>query len=307
METQTQRSSSQPVSVPRKPDRNGSRLQDAVLIPVLTPALTPAPVLGRIGALEVRLAGTRAEIEAAQTLRYTVFVDEMGARLSSDAMLQKRDHDTIDRYCDHLLVLDTELAGGPEKQIVGTYRLLRQDVADRHDGFYSRSEFNVADLTGRNRDKRFLELGRSCVLPAYRTRRTLEALWQGNWAYALHHGVDVLFGCASFPGDKPHAHALALSFLNQVAAAGEQWDVRAIPGRGLSMDMMPVEAITPRAALCAMPPLVKGYLRLGALVSREAVVDPAFRTTDVLVVLPVKQINDRYISHYGADASRFVA
>ena len=264
-------------------------------------------ILGRIGSLEVRLAVTRSEVEAAQALRYRVFVEEMGARLPEDAMLLKRDFDSVDRYCDHLLVLDTALAGEVEEQIVGTYRLLRQDVARRHDGFYSQSEFDVMDLVGRNPDKRFLELGRSCVLRAYRTRRTLEALWQGNWAYALNHGIDVMFGCASFPGDKPYAHALALSFLNQTAATNEDWSVRAVAGRGLSMDMMPVEAINPRAALAAMPPLVKGYVRVGALVSGEAVVDPAFRTTDVLVVLPVKQINGRYINHYGADASRFAA
>jgi len=282
--------------------------------PLSKPFLAPVPgyepdrqVLGRIGSLEVRLAATRSEIEAAQGLRYRVFVEEMGARLPADAMQQKRDFDTIDRYCDHLLVLDTALAGEVEEQIVGTYRLLRQEVAARHDGFYSQSEFDVMDLVGRNPDKRFLELGRSCVLRDYRTRRTLEALWQGNWAYALNHGIDVMFGCASFPGNKPYAHALALSFLNQTAATNAEWSVRAIAGRGLSMDMMPVEAINPRAALAAMPPLVKGYLRVGALVSDEAVVDVAFGTTDVLVMLPVKQINGRYINHYGADASRFAA
>ncbi|OCW57256.1 GNAT family N-acetyltransferase [Hoeflea olei] len=265
------------------------------------------PVLGRIGSLEVRLAATLSEVEAAQALRYRVFVEEMGARLPPEAMLQKRDYDTVDRYCDHLVVLDTALEGDSEDQIVGTYRLLRQEVASRHDGFYSQSEFNVMDLVGRNPDKRFVELGRSCVLRAYRTRRTLEALWQGNWAYALAHGIDVMFGCASFPGDQPYAHALALSFLNHAAAAKAEWGVEAIAGRGVSTDMMPVEAINPRAAIAAMPPLIKGYLRVGALVSGEAVVDPEFRTTDVLVVLPVKQINGRYINHYGADASRFAA
>lgn len=267
----------------------------------------PGQILGRIGSLEVRLAATRREVEATQALRYRVFVEEMGARLPADAMQQKRDFDTIDRYCDHLLVLDSALAGDIEDQIVGTYRLLRQEVAARHDGFYSQSEFDVMDLVGRNPDKRFLELGRSCVLREYRTRRTLEALWQGNWAYALDHGVDVMFGCASFPGAQPYAHALALSFLNQMAAANADWTVRSISGRGLSMDMMPVEAINPRAALSAMPPLIKGYLRVGALVSGEAVVDTAFGTTDVMVILPVKQINGRYINHYGADASRFAA
>lgn len=289
MDTHVQRFSNQPFigPVPGEPPRAG--------------------ILGRIGALEVRLAEQRAEIEAAQALRYKVFVAEMGARLPADAMRQQRDFDCIDRYCDHLLVLDTTRAGPAADQIVGTYRLLRQDVADRHDGFYSQGEFDVADLVGRHSDKRFLELGRSCVLPAYRTRRTLEALWQGNWAYALDHGIDVMFGCASFPGDKPQAHALALSFLNQAAAADAQWMVRAIAGRGVSLDMMPEEAITPRAALSAMPPLIKGYMRLGAQVSAEAVIDRAFRTTDVLVVLPVDRISGRYINHYGADANRFAA
>ena len=289
-------------------------MQTQVQRPMSKPFLAPIgsfqpmdQILGRIGSLEVRLAATRSEIEAAQALRYRVFVEEMGARLPDEAMLQKRDFDSIDRYCDHLLVLDTALAGDAGAQIVGTYRLLRQDVATRHDGFYSQSEFDVMDLVGRNPDRRFLELGRSCVLPDYRTRRTLEALWQGNWAYALGHGIDVMFGCASFPGDRPHAHALALSFLNQATAANAEWSVSAVPGRGLSLDMMPAEAIKPRAALAAMPPLVKGYLRLGALVSREAVVDASFRTTDVMVILPVEQINSRYINHYGADASRFTA
>ena len=289
-------------------------METQVHLPLSKPILAPiagykpaGQVLGRIGSLEVRLAASRSEVEAAQALRYRVFVEEMGARLPEDAMVQKRDFDSIDRYCDHLLVLDTALTGDTEDQIVGTYRLLRQEVATRHDGFYSQSEFDVSDLTGRNFGKRFLELGRSCVLRTYRTRRTLEALWQGNWAYALNHDIDVMFGCASFPGSRPLAHALALSFLNNTAAAGAEWQVKAIAGRGLSIDMMPVEAINPRAALAAMPPLVKGYLRVGALVSEEAVVDHAFGTTDVLVILPVKQINCRYINHYGADASRFAA
>ncbi|WP_412050934.1 GNAT family N-acetyltransferase [Hoeflea sp. Naph1] len=273
----------------------------------LTKSQPANQVLGRIGSLEVRLAATGAEIEAAQRLRYRVFAEEMGAQLPAEAVRAKRDFDSVDRYCDHLLVLDTALPGTAEDQIVGTYRLLRQEVAERHDGFYSQSEFDVVDMVGRNPGKRFLELGRSCVLKEYRTRRTLEALWQGNWAYALGHGIDAMFGCASFPGDKPHAHALALSFLNQAAATGDNWAVNAIPGRGVSLDMMPAEAITPRAALGAMPPLVKGYLRLGALVSNEAVIDREFRTTDILVILPVKQIRGRYINHYGADASRFAA
>lgn len=276
----------------------------------INPGFMPTPrgpVLGRIGSLDVRLAVSRKEVDAAQALRYQVFVEEMGATLPADAMRVRRDFDEIDLYCDHLLVLDTTRDGDAEDQIVGTYRLLTQKAAERHSGFYSQSEFDVSALMARNPDKQFLELGRSCVLPEYRNRRTIELLWQGNWAYCLANGIDAMFGCASFPGDKPYAHALALSFINQVAAADQDWSVRAVAGRGLEMDMMPSEAIQARAALAMMPPLVKGYLRVGAMTSTEAVVDPAFRTTDILVILPVKRIAERYVNHYGADAGRFAA
>lgn len=262
-------------------------------------------VLGRLGSLVVRLAATTSEVEAAQALRYKVFVEEMAARLPSEAMLLKRDFDHIDGYCDHVLVLDTRRGGDPEDQIVGTYRLLTQKAARQFGGFYSQGEYDVDALVARHPDKEFMELGRSCVLAEYRTRRTIELLWQGNWAYALANRVDAMFGCASFPGDKAYAHALALSFLNQVAGAEGDWMVNAIGGRGVNMDMMPAEAIQPRAALSMMPPLIKGYLRLGAMTSRQAVVDYAFRTTDILIILPVRQISERYVNHYGSDAGRF--
>ena len=261
--------------------------------------------LGRIGALETRLAATGSEIAAAQAVRYRVFAEEMGASMSPENVRERRDIDAFDDICDHLLVLDMDIEGDPEDQIVGTYRLLRDSVARAHGGFYSASEFTIDDLTARHADKRFMELGRSCVLPRYRTRRTLEVLWQGNWAYALRHGIDVMFGCASFSGVRPEAHALALSFLHHNCPAASEWAVSALPGPCRSMDMMPPEAIDARRALAAMPPLVKGYLRLGAMVGDGVFVDCAFRTTDVMIVLPIASINHRYVNYYGADASRF--
>ncbi len=273
-----------------------------------SPAFASAvPVLGRIGSLETRLALNSFEIDAAQRVRYQVFVEEMKAVLSPDAMRRKRDTDAWDSVCDHLLVLDRSLEGDTEDQIVGTYRILRQDVATKRGGFYSASEFEIDALVARHPDKKFMELGRSCVLPAYRTRRTVELLWQGNWAYALKYGIGTMFGCASFPGTVPEEHALALTFLHQSVLARGEWAVNARAELHRPMDMMPAEAINPRKALAAMPPLIKGYLRLGAMVGEGAVVDQAFNTTDVLIVLPITSISDRYISHYGADAGRFSA
>ena len=264
-------------------------------------------LLGRIGSLETRLARTEREVNAAQAVRYRVFVEEMKAQLPADAMRQRRDFDAYDAVCDHLLVVDRSIDGDIEDQIVGTYRLLRQQVAMAHGGFYSASEFDIAPLLARHPDKKFMELDRSCVLPANRTKRTVELLWQGNWAYALKHGVSAMFGCASFFGTRPEEHALALSFLHHNARVKGEWHVAALPELYREMDLMPVEAANARKALNAMPPLIKGYLRLGAMIGEGAVVDQAFNTTDVLVVLPISAISGRYINYYGADAGRFAS
>ncbi len=274
---------------------------------VRTTSAPAGDILGRIGTLETRLARSNSEIDAAQAVRYRVFVDEMKATPTPDAARRKRDIDAWDVVCDHLLVLDTAIEGDPEEQIVGTYRILRQDVARRTGGFYSASEFEIDALLNRHPDKNFMELGRSCVLPDYRTRRTVELLWQGNWAYALKHGVDAMFGCGSFPGPIPEEHALALSFLHHTVLAGDEWHVSARSELFRTMDLMPSEAINARKALAALPPLIKGYLRLGAMVGNGAVVDRAFNTTDVLIVLPINNISGRYLNYYGADATRFAS
>jgi putative hemolysin len=263
--------------------------------------------LGRIGGLEVRLARSEAEIAAAQEVRYRVFYDELGAGKGGLHALDRRDADRFDPACDHLLVLDTGLAGADHRRIVGTYRLLRQEMAAAAGGFYSQDEFELPGLVARHPDMRFLELGRSCVLPEYRSKRTIEVLWQGIWAYCNHHDIGVMTGCASFPGTDPAAHAEALTYLAHHCRTGPDWDVRAVPGRYRSMDLMPIEAVGARSALAAMPPLVKGYLRLGARIGDGCVVDEDFGTVDVFVVLPVGAIASRYVNYYGAGAQRFSA
>lgn len=185
--------------------------------------------------------------------------------------------------------------------MVGTYRVLRQEVADRNDGFYTQGEYNILPLIqAKGGDYSFMELGRSCVLKPYRNKRTLELLWQGVWCYVREHGVDVMVGCASFEGTDPSAHATALSFLYHNALAPEDWRVRAHEHLRVDMNMLPVEAVNARAALKALPPLIKGYLRLGAYIGDGAVIDQQFGTTDVLIILPVEAIKTRYFAHFGA-------
>lgn len=291
---------------PRLDDR--SELASEPLAPVFHGALDSMnDALGRIGNLEVRLARNASEIAAAQNVRFRVFYDELGAKRSLAHELEARDADRFDDVCDHLLVFDTSIHGPDHEKVVGTYRLLPGERAGATGGYYSENEFAIGELIARHPGRRFLELGRSCVLPAYRSKRTVELLWQGIWAYCRQNRIDVMTGCASFPGTVPAAHAMALTWLWRNCRASGEWQVRALGERYYGMDLMPVEAVDPRLALAAMPPLLKGYLRIGGRIGDGAVVDFDFGTTDVFVVLPVEAIGDRYISYYGEDASRFAA
>ncbi len=264
----------------------------------------PPKIYGRIGSLEVRLARNKSEIKRAQRLRYKVFYEEMSAVPGALAMLSRRDEDLYDPLFDHLLVIDRGGATNGRRfirpKIVGTYRLLRQEIADQHDGFYTQGEYDILPLLRAKPDYTFMELGRSCVLKPYRNRRTLELLWQGVWTYVREHGADVMLGCASFPGTDPAAHAQALSFLYHNALAPEDWRVRAHEHLRIDMNMLPAEEINPRAALKALPPLIKGYLRVGAYVGDGAVIDHQFGTTDVFVIMPVEAIKTRYFAHFGS-------
>ncbi|MGI8525816.1 MAG: GNAT family N-acetyltransferase [Pseudolabrys sp.] len=270
----------------------------------------PLQSLGRIGSLEVRLAQTAAEVRKAQKLRYRVFYQEGPALPDPGRIFARRDIDAFDAICDHLLVLDhaeREQHPGRQPAVVGTYRLLRQPIAEDYGGFYTAGEFDIAPLIARHRDLQFLELGRSCVLAPYRNKRTVELLWHGIWSYVLQNGVDVMFGCASLEDVDPERLALPLSFLHHYARAPEPWRARALADHYVEMNLVSRESMDPKAALRALPPLVKGYLRLGAYIGDGAVIDHQFGTTDVLIVLPVTALNKRYIEHFGASAERHAA
>jgi L-ornithine Nalpha-acyltransferase len=266
----------------------------------------PSQSLGRIGSLEVRLAQTAAEVRRAQKLRYRIFYEEGPAIPNPGRLLARRDIDGYDAICEHLLVLDHATRTQANRPaVVGTYRLLRQRLAEDHGGFYTAGEFDIGGLLARHSNLQFLELGRSCVLAPYRNKGTVELLWHGIWSYVLQNRLDVMIGCASLEGTDPHRLALPLSFLHHFARAPENWRARALPKRYVEMNRLSKETIDPKEALRALPPLIKGYLRLGAHIGDGAVVDHEFGTTDVLIVLPVSAINPRYIEHF--DLSRYAA
>lgn len=262
---------------------------------------------GRKGSLEVRLARSAREIDAAQALRYRVFYEEMSAKPDEATRASKRDVDRFDAFCDHLLVFDHALAAEgedgelPPEAVVGCYRLLRQEVAEQHGGFYTAAEYDIAPLLeGPGKGLRFLELGRSCVLAPYRNKPTVELLWHGIGRYLEIHNLDVMFGCASFEGTDPTELALPLSYLHHHHLTPPEWYVRALPERYVEMNLIPKDEIKPRDAWRALPPMIKGYLRAGCYIGDGAVVDEQFGTTDVLIVFPVARVAERYRTKFGS-------
>ena len=215
------------------------------------------------------------------------------------------DADRFHPICDHLVVI--QQGGTPSEngiqlqdgELVGTYRLLRQEVAEAHGGFYTQGEFDIAPVIAAHPGLRFLELGRSCVLKPFRTRPVVELLWQGIWDYVRLHDLDVMLGCASLDGTDPAKHAVALSFLAHSAAAPAEWQVCALPNLYVDMKTIPADKLDMREALRQLPPLIKGYLRLGCYIGDGAIIDHQFNTVDVLIILPVSAINERYFSHFG--------
>ena len=258
------------------------------------------PVDLRIGDLEIRLAETEAEIAAAQALRYRVFYEEMSASPTPEMETAKRDFDSFDPYCDHLIVIDARKGEGAAG-IVATYRLLRRPGAAKRGQFYSVDEYDISAIVAHQGE--ILELGRSCVDTAYRSKAVMQLLWKGISEYVFHFGIEIMFGCASFPGTDPAQHAVTLSYLHHRHLAPLEFRPRAVPARYVSMNMKPIAEIDERRALAALPPLVKGYLRLGGFVGDGAVIDHQFGTVDVSVVVVTELVSDKYYKHYARGES----
>lgn len=262
------------------------------------------------GSLEVRLAKSDQEVDEAQALRYQVFYEEMGARPTAEMQARQRDFDTMDACCEHLLVLDHSKPEG--QRVIGTYRLIRREAAAKHGSYYSASEFDITPLI--NYPGEILELGRSCIHKDHRTGAVMSLLWKGLAAYMFRYDIKLMFGCASLHGTDPDKHAVPLSYLYHYHLAPPELRARALPDVYVDMNRMPKEAFDPEAALDSLelnnirldpkagqnslPPLIKGYLRVGCLIGDGAFIDHQFNTTDVCIIFRTELITDRYLRHY---------
>ena len=232
--------------------------------------------------LYVGLAGCETEILEAQKLRYRIFADEMGARLSSRT--PGVDRDLYDSFCEHLIVRDED-AG----RIVGTYRILSPSAARRVGGYYSENEFDLTRL--HHLRDRLVEIGRSCIDAEYRTGAVITLLWAGLARYMQENGYDYLIGCASVSmADGGHGAASLYNRLKDVHASPLEY--RVFPRCPLPLDRL-------RGDLDAeAPALIKGYLRAGAWICGEPAWDPDFNTADLPILLPMNRVDDRYARHF---------
>ncbi|MGB2202344.1 MAG: GNAT family N-acetyltransferase [Pseudooceanicola atlanticus] len=249
----------------------------------------------------VRLARDAEELEAAQHLRYRVFVQELGSdgeMVDHDAQLEK---DRFDPEFDHLLLLDRSRGDTARDQVVGVYRLLTDEGASRIGQFYSEDEYDLTVL--RQSGRKLLELGRSCLHADYRGGTGMFHMWSALGDYVQQRGIEILFGTASFHGTDIAPLAAPLSLLHHRHLAPPDLRVRTREDAYQSMDLIPEAELNRPAAMRAVPALIKGYLRLGGFVGDGAFVDHAFNTTDVCLVLDTAQMSEAQARLYGRGAA----
>ncbi len=244
--------------------------------------------------ITVRLVKNKEEVEASQRLRYKVFYEEQHAVPSAEMAAKKMDFDEYDDVMDHLVVVDERLPMG--QHIVGSYRVMRREVADKFGKFYSDSEFDIQPLLTTGAE--VLELGRSCVLEPYRTRSVLQKLWGGIAHYVAEHKIGLMFGCACLEGNDISKIADQLSYLYHYHLAPPALRVRAVESRYVDMNIVPKEELNVKQIFQNLPPIIKGYLRLGASVGDGAIIDYQFNSTDVCIIVPTHLITDKYFKHY---------
>jgi len=254
-------------------------------------SLHPRPHAARTDAagFDVVWARDEEDVRQAQQLRYLVFAEEMGARLSvPHGSPPRHDIDLYDPFCEHLLVR-AQGADGEPGPVVGTYRVLTPANARRVGGLYSDGEFDLTRL--RPLRTKMVELGRSCVHPDWRSGGVILALWGALAEFMHRNALETMVGCASISmRDGGHAAASLWTQLQRSHLAEINWRVTprlALPVADLQCDLV-VEA----------PALIKGYLRCGAKVLGAPAWDPDFNTADLPLLLRIEDLPARYRRHF---------
>lgn len=238
-------------------------------------------MLRHVPEFSVRIADGPCDIRQAQGLRYDVFITELGGDGASVDHAEKLESDRFDGFATHLMLED--LAPAAPRRLVGVYRLMTDDMARGAGGFYSAAEFDLAPLVQSKRS--LLELGRSCLHVDYRGGAGMLKLWAALADYVAAQKIDLMFGVASFSGVNTADLAQPLSYLHHFHSAAPHISPIARTDNAVALDVIPKDRIDRKAAILAIPTLIKAYLRLGGVVGQGAYVDYAFNTTDVCLIL----------------------
>ena len=236
----------------------------------------------------IKIAESNFEIKKAQSLRYKIFFKEKKIKKKSFKFLLQRDYDFYDKISDHLIIIDNNRE--IRDNVIGTYRLLRGNCAKLYRGFYTEQEFDISNLKKNFSSKDILELGRSCVHPQYRSGIILKLLWQGISNYIKMYKIKILMGCASFHGTNPSKFKDEFSLLYKSYRLPEDYDVKSLQSNAIPFN----KNINHSTILNKLPPLIKGYLKAGGMVSENFYIDKEFETIDYCVIMLTEKIVSRY-------------
>ena len=236
----------------------------------------------------VKIAETDFELKKAQHLRYKIFFKYEKAKNKPINKIFKRDFDFYDKVSDHIIIIDNNINNN--ENVVGTYRLLRGNFAKIYKGFYTEQEFDISNLKKHFSNSNMLELGRSCVHPDYRSGIILKLLWQGISNYINNYKIKILFGCASFHGTDPKKFRNEFNLLRKNFCLNDDLNVKSLQKNPIHFQTLQDE----KMVFKNLPPLIKGYLRAGGMMSKDYFIDKEFNTIDFCVVVFTDQIIDRY-------------
>ncbi|MDC0226932.1 GNAT family N-acetyltransferase [Alphaproteobacteria bacterium] len=245
----------------------------------------------------IKLADTKSELKKAQALRYSVFFKEKKAKPTFPKKIMRLDYDKIDKYADHLIVIDKKRQSIKNK-IVGTYRLIRGDIASCFGGFYTSSEFDLTNIFNSYKHEQILELGRSCVHKDYRNGTTMNLLWKAIAEYIKLYDINVLLGCASFPGTDVQKFSKQLSYLRSNFSLPDKFSVQSLVNNNYPVNDKNDFNESDLRIFAKLPPLIKGYLRVGGRISDSFFVDYDFNTIDLCVVVKTENIDEKYKNKY---------
>ena len=247
---------------------------------------------------EVRLTRTKEERKMVRQLRYDVFVEEEGASATEEQKSLREEYDSFDRYAEYMAVFHNG-------KIVGTYRIIDSNAAEKMGGFYTESEFNISKI--KKTPVNIAEMSRACVAREYRENAlVMRMLWAGLGEYIVRRRIGILFGVASWVGTRPVEAAQAISYLyyNHLSPIALRATVLAenfAPGvnqKQSRMNILPRAFVEEDVATREMPPLIKGYLRLGATFGKGVFIDKPFNSYDVFVMIQTKKIDTAYQKHF---------